>query len=40
MYNALAYGLAEAFNKILCNLLKKVVSKSNWDWYDKLQEVL
>lgn len=28
MYNAPANGLAEAFNKTLCNLLKKVVSKS------------
>ncbi|XP_070037214.1 uncharacterized protein [Nicotiana tomentosiformis] len=28
MYNTAANGLAEAFNKTLCNLLKKVVSKS------------
>ena len=28
MYNAPANGLAEAFNKTLCNLLKKVVAKS------------
>ncbi|XP_069148093.1 uncharacterized protein [Solanum lycopersicum] len=28
MYHAAANGLAEAFNKTLCNLLKKVVSKS------------
>jgi len=40
MCNAPANGLAEAFNKILCNLLKKVVSKSKWDWHEKLGEVL
>ncbi|XP_070046401.1 uncharacterized protein [Nicotiana tomentosiformis] len=34
MYNAAANGLAEAFNKTLCNLLKKVVSKSKLDWND------
>ncbi|XP_070034862.1 uncharacterized protein [Nicotiana tomentosiformis] len=28
MYNTVANGLAEAFNKTLCNLLKKFVSKS------------
>jgi transposase InsO family protein len=27
MYNAPANGLAEAFNKTLCNLLKKVVER-------------
>ncbi|XP_016570882.1 uncharacterized protein LOC107868742 [Capsicum annuum] len=31
MYYAAANGLAEAFNKTLCNLLKKVVSKSKRD---------
>ncbi|XP_049394584.1 uncharacterized protein LOC125858841 [Solanum stenotomum] len=31
MYHVAANGLAEAFNKILCNLLKKVVSKSKRD---------
>ncbi|XP_031124372.1 protein NYNRIN-like [Ipomoea triloba] len=30
-YYAAANGLAEAFNKTLCNLLKKVVSKSKRD---------
>ncbi|TYK24159.1 uncharacterized protein E5676_scaffold610G00650 [Cucumis melo var. makuwa] len=28
MYNAVSNGLAEEFNKTLCNLLKKIVSKS------------
>ena len=27
-YNASANGLAETFNKTLCNLLKKIVDKS------------
>ncbi|KAL0458505.1 UNVERIFIED_CONTAM: hypothetical protein Slati_0477700 [Sesamum latifolium] len=40
MYNAAANGLAEAFNKTLCNLLKKVVSKSKRDWHEKIGEVL
>ncbi|XP_021721491.1 uncharacterized protein LOC110689053 [Chenopodium quinoa] len=31
MYNAPANGLAEAFNKTLCNLLSKVVAKSKRD---------
>ncbi|XP_070050808.1 uncharacterized protein [Nicotiana tomentosiformis] len=40
MYNVAANGLAEAFNKILCNLLKKVVSKSKRDWNDRMEEAL
>ncbi|KAL0437743.1 UNVERIFIED_CONTAM: hypothetical protein Sradi_0482200 [Sesamum radiatum] len=40
MYNAAANGLAEAFNKTLCNLLKKVVSKSKKDWHEKIGEAL
>ncbi|XP_070045929.1 uncharacterized protein [Nicotiana tomentosiformis] len=31
---------AEAFNKTLCNLLKKVVSKSKWDLHDRMEEDL
>ncbi|XP_060182770.1 uncharacterized protein LOC132612672 [Lycium barbarum] len=38
MYYAAANGLAEAFNKTLCNLLKKVVSKSKRDWHDRMEE--
>ncbi|XP_012857035.1 PREDICTED: uncharacterized protein LOC105976307 [Erythranthe guttata] len=40
MYNAAANGLAEAFNKTLCNLLKKVVSKSKKDWHERVGEAL
>jgi len=40
MYNAPVNGLAEAFNKTLCNLLKKVVAKSKTDWYERLGEAL
>ena len=40
MYNAAANGLAEAFNKTLCNLLKKVVSKTKRDWQENIGEVL
>ncbi|XP_070040814.1 uncharacterized protein [Nicotiana tomentosiformis] len=35
MYNAAANGLAEAFNKTLCNLLNKVISKYKRDWDDR-----
>jgi len=35
MYHAPANGLVEAFNKTLCNLLKKVVAKSKRDWHEK-----
>ena len=40
MYNAPANGLAEAFNKTLCNLLKKVVGKSRRDWHERVEEAL
>ena len=40
MYNAPAHGLVEAFNKNLCNLLKKVVGKSKRDWHERVEEVL
>ena len=40
MYNAHTNDLVEAFNKTLCNLLKKLVSKSKWDWHEKLGKVL
>jgi len=40
MYNAPPNGIAEACNKTLYILLKKVVSKSKQDWHEKLGEVL
>ncbi|KAK4389549.1 hypothetical protein Sango_2291900 [Sesamum angolense] len=40
MYYAAANGLAEAFNKTLCNLLKKVVAKSKRDWHERIGEAL
>ncbi|KAL0419233.1 UNVERIFIED_CONTAM: hypothetical protein Sradi_1336800 [Sesamum radiatum] len=40
MYYAAANGLAEAFIKILCNLLKKVVAKSKRDWHERIGEAL
>ncbi|XP_015166016.1 uncharacterized protein [Solanum tuberosum] len=40
MYNAPANGLAEAFNKTLGNLLKKVVAKNKRDWHEKIGEAL
>ncbi|XP_019163577.1 PREDICTED: uncharacterized protein LOC109159921 [Ipomoea nil] len=39
-YYAAANGLAEVFNKTLCNLLKKVISKSKRDWHDRMEEAL
>ncbi|XP_038889171.1 uncharacterized protein LOC120079050 [Benincasa hispida] len=40
IYNVVANGLAEEFNKTLCNLLKKIVSKSKRDWQEKIGEAL
>ncbi|XP_074293171.1 uncharacterized protein LOC141620118 [Silene latifolia] len=40
MYNASANGMAEAFNKTLCNLLRKVVGKSKRDWHERIGEAL
>lgn len=40
MYNALANGLVEAFNKTLCNILKKVVNRSKKDWHERIGEAL
>jgi len=37
---ALANGLAEVFNKTLCNLLKNFVAKSKRDWHERLAESL
>ncbi|XP_070015347.1 uncharacterized protein [Nicotiana sylvestris] len=38
MYNVAANGLAEAFNKTLCNLLKEVIFKSKRDWNDRITD--
>ncbi|KAL0406231.1 UNVERIFIED_CONTAM: hypothetical protein Slati_3937000 [Sesamum latifolium] len=37
---AAANDLAEAFNKTLCSLLKKVVAKSKRDWHERIGEAL
>jgi len=40
MYNAPVNGLAEAFNKTLCNILKKVVNRSKKDLHERIGEAL
>ncbi|KAL0463064.1 UNVERIFIED_CONTAM: hypothetical protein Slati_0194000 [Sesamum latifolium] len=40
MYYVVANGLAEAFNKSLYSLLKKVMAKSKRDWHDRIGEAL
>ncbi|KAM2959948.1 hypothetical protein FF1_029703 [Malus domestica] len=40
MYHAPANGLAEAFNKTLCNLLKKVIGRTKRDWHERIIEAL
>ncbi|XP_073137358.1 uncharacterized protein [Henckelia pumila] len=40
MYYAVANGLAEAFNKTLCNLMKKIIAKSKKDWHERIGEAL
>ncbi|KAM1166245.1 hypothetical protein PS1_025876 [Malus domestica] len=40
MYHAPANGLAEAFNKTLCNLLKKVIGRTKRDWHERISEAL
>ena len=40
MYYATANALAEAFNKTLCNLFNKVISKSKTNWHDRMGEAL
>ena len=39
MYNGPTNGLAEAFNKTICNLLRKVVAKSKRNWHARLGEL-
>ncbi|XP_070046826.1 uncharacterized protein [Nicotiana tomentosiformis] len=40
MYYVAANGLAEAFNKMLYNLLEKAVSNSKRDWHKRMEEAL
>nr|XP_016435730.1 PREDICTED: uncharacterized protein LOC107761946 [Nicotiana tabacum] len=40
MYYAAVNGLAEVFNKALCNLLKMVISKSKRGWHERMEEAL
>lgn len=40
MYYVASNELAKAFNKILCYLLKGVISKSKRDWHDIMDEAL
>ena len=40
LYNVPANGFAEAFNKTLCNLLKKVVKCSKRDWHENIGKAL
>ena len=39
-YYAPTNGLAKAFNKTFCNLLKKVANRSKKDWPGKMEEAL
>nr|XP_011465143.1 PREDICTED: uncharacterized protein LOC101299390 [Fragaria vesca subsp. vesca] len=39
-YNPTANGQAEAFNKVLGNILKKMVSRNKRDWHERLPEAL
>lgn len=36
----MANGLAKAFNKVICKILKKMVSKNKKEWSEKLQGAL
>ncbi|KAM2835940.1 hypothetical protein PS2_032803 [Malus domestica] len=40
MYHAPTNGLAEEFNKTLCNLLKKVIGRTKRDWHERISEAL
>ncbi|KAM2288448.1 hypothetical protein ACFXTI_029324 [Malus domestica] len=40
MYHAPANGLAKAFNRTSCNLLKKVISRTKRDWHERIRETL
>jgi transposase InsO family protein len=40
IYNSRANGLAEAFNKTLINIMKKMINDNQRDWDNRLQEAL
>ncbi|PKU63440.1 hypothetical protein MA16_Dca026010 [Dendrobium catenatum] len=40
IYNPRANGLAEAFNKMMVKLLKKILTKNKIDWHTKMVEAL
>ena len=40
MHNASTNGIAEAFNKTLCNLMKKIADNSKKDWHEQVGEAL
>ena len=40
MYNAPTNGIVEAFNKTLCNLMKKIADNSKKDWHEQVGEAL
>ncbi|KAM1607013.1 hypothetical protein TB2_027325 [Malus domestica] len=40
MYHAPTNGLAETFNKMLCNLRKKVIGRTKRDWHERISEAL
>jgi transposase InsO family protein len=39
-YNPAANGLAEAFNKTLCNLLAKILEREKMDWHDRVYDAV
>ncbi|XP_020082102.1 uncharacterized protein K02A2.6-like [Ananas comosus] len=40
IYNPRANGLAEAFNKTLVKLLRKIIGKNKREWHDKISDAL
>ncbi|RVW18151.1 hypothetical protein CK203_112471 [Vitis vinifera] len=40
IYRASTNGIVEAFNKTLCNLMKKIVDNSKKDWHERVGEAL
>ncbi|KAM1355796.1 hypothetical protein ACFX2H_029806 [Malus domestica] len=40
IYHALANGLAETFNKMLCNILKKMIDRTKRNWHERINETL